>query len=272
MQNREYRMRPSRWASASLGTLMGAWFAESLFPCVRLVRLRATCLATVVCLGAAAPAAPQTPQPAADINRDFLDPDLDPEAWLGRFEVESREVFAARRSLLTAVGLKPGDRVVDIGSGTGLFVAPFSKATGPTGRVYAVDISPKLVAFVEQRVKKEQLPNVAVALSTPTSIGLPPGSINQAFACDVYHHFEHHEAMLATIFTAMTPGGSFVVVDFERIPGVSREWLLGHVRADKATVRHEIERAGFDFLEEVTIPEFRENYCLRFRKPGKAAP
>jgi predicted methyltransferase len=214
---------------------------------------------------AAAP--PAATQPPADINRDFLDPDLDPEKWLARFEVESREVFAARKSILAALDLEPGDRIADIGSGTGLYLAPFSERVGAAGRVYAVDISPKLIEFIENRIKTEKLGNVAVVLSAADSTRLAPGSVNRAFACDAYHHFEQYKAMLASILAALVPGGEFVVVDFDRIPGVSREWLLEHVRADKATVRGEIEAAGFEFIEEVKVPEFEENYLLRFRKP-----
>lgn len=209
-------------------------------------------------------AATQTPD---DINRDFLDPDLDPEKWLARFEVESREVFAARKSILTALDLQPGDRIADIGSGTGLYLAPFSTSVGETGRVYAVDISPRLTEFIENRIQNEKLGNVAVVLSAADSTRLAPGSVTHAFACDAYHHFEQYEAMLASILAALVPGGEFVVVDFDRIPGVSRDWLLEHVRADKATVRGEIEAAGFEFIEEVEVPEFEENYLLRFRRP-----
>jgi ubiquinone/menaquinone biosynthesis C-methylase UbiE len=216
---------------------------------------------------AAAPPAAAAPPPAkqtpADINRDFLDP----EKWLARFEVESREVFAARKSILAALDLKPGDRIADIGSGTGLYLAPFSERVGAAGRVYAVDISPKLIEFIENRIKTEKLGNVAVVLSTADSTRLAPGSVSHASACDAYHHFEQYEAMLASILAALVPGGEFVVVDFDRIPGVSREWLLEHVRADKATVRGEIEASGFEFIEEVAVPEFEENYLLRFRKP-----
>ena len=226
----------------------------------------------LVSTSAAAPPVATASTAPADINREFLDPTLDPEAWLGRFEIESREVFAARKSIVASLGLRPGDRIADIGSGTGLYLKPFSKGVGPTGRVYAVDISPRLVEFVEKRAKDENLDNVVVVLSTDTSIGLPPSTVNRAFACDAYHHFERYEPMLASIFAALVPGGEFVVVDFDRIPGVSREWLISHVRANKETVREEIVTAGFEFIEEVEVAEFKENYMLRFRKPGKATP
>lgn len=148
----------------------------------------------------------------------------------------------------------------------------FAAAVGPTGRVYAVDISPRLVEFVERRIERERLANVAVVLSTKDSTKLAAGSVSHVFACDTYHHFEKYPEMLASIRQALVPGGELVIVDFERIPGVSRDWLLEHVRADKETVRDEIEAAGFEFLEEVDVPAFRENYLLRFRKPPGHEP
>jgi len=219
------------------------------------------------------PAAPAVAPPATadNINREFLSPELDPEEWLAKFEIESREVFAARREILAAVGLAPGSRIADVGSGTGLYLAPFSAAVGPSGRVFAVDISPRLVDFIENRIHKEGLDNVVAVRSTTISTTLAPGSVTHAFVCDAYHHFDRYPEMLASIHAALVPGGRLVVVDFDRIPGVSREWLLTHVRAGKDSVRGEIEAAGFVFLEEVPVAAFRENYLLRFRKPGPGA-
>ena len=87
-----------------------------------------------------------------------------------------------------------------------------------------------------------------------------------AFVCDTYHHFEFPEATLASIHNALQKNGQLVVIDFDRIPGTSRDWILGHVRADKQTFRSEIERAGFRFVSEQQIPGLTENYCLRFER------
>jgi predicted methyltransferase len=65
----------------------------------------------------------------------------------------------------------------------------------------------------------------------------------------------------------LRPGGTLVVVDFERIPGTSRQWVLDHVRADKQTVRAEIESAGFRFVDEPRVAGLSENYLMRFEKP-----
>ena len=71
-----------------------------------------------------------------------------------------------------------------------------------------------------------------------------------------------------SIVSALKPGGELIVVDFERIEGVSREWLMEHVRAGKEVVRKEIEESGLVFLEEVKLEKLKENYFIRFKKPG----
>jgi len=206
------------------------------------------------------------PPVAAGINEPFLAADLDPDEWVNKFEIESREVFAARREIVAAIGLEAGDRIADVGSGTGLYLAPFSAAVGPSGRVYAIDISPRLIAFIEERIRTEGLANAVALASTTTSTALPPRSVTHVFVCDAYHHFDRHPEMLASIRGALVAGGELVIVDFDRIPGVSRDWLLTHVRAGKDTVRGEIEAAGFRLIAEVPIAGFKENYMLRFRK------
>lgn len=200
------------------------------------------------------------------INEKFLDPQLDVAEWVNRFEVESREVFAAKDEIIERMKLSPGDRVADIGTGTGLFVEPFSEAVGEEGWVYALDIAPKFVERVEKLAEIKNLNNVTPVLCGQNDIRLAPGSINAAFICDVYHHFEYPEQSLASIHKAMKPGGKLVVIDFERVPGKSREWTLNHVRAGKEVFRAEIEKAGFRFVNEVEVPSFQENYFLQFER------
>ncbi len=202
-----------------------------------------------------------------NINESFLDPDKNPEEWVNRFEVESREIFSSREEILKALHLKEGDRIADVGAGTGLFAALFSEAVKDQGKVYAVDISPTLIQFMKTRFRDDKWKNIEVVFSKEDSVELPEDSVDVLFICDTYHHFEFHEAMLASIFKALRPGGKLVLIEFIRAPGVSSDWVLGHVRAGKAEFRSEIENAGFRFLEEVAVPGLTENYFLRFEKP-----
>jgi ubiquinone/menaquinone biosynthesis C-methylase UbiE len=157
--------------------------------------------------------------------------------------------------------------VADIGAGTGLFEPLFSAAVGPLGRVYAVDISPRFVDHLRMRARREELGNVDVVLGGERATKLPVGSVDVAFICDTYHHFEYPRSSLADLYDVIRPGGILVVVDFERIPGVTADWILGHVRAGKDTFRSEIETAGFELEGEVDVPGLVDNYMLRFIRP-----
>jgi predicted methyltransferase len=201
------------------------------------------------------------------INDNFLDTQLDLTVWQERWEVESREACACRDAIVQTMELKSGDRIADVGAGTGLYMVPFSEVVGESGAVYAADIAPRFIEHLTQRKSDEELANVHIHASSETSIGLPNDSIDAAFMCDTYHHFEFHSAMLASLYSALTSGGKLNIVDFERIPGESSDWIMGHVRAGKSQVREEIEFAGFLFVEEITLPGLEENYYLRFRKP-----
>jgi ubiquinone/menaquinone biosynthesis C-methylase UbiE len=201
-----------------------------------------------------------------NINENFLDANLDVEQWLSRFEGESREVFAGRDGVVQACGIKPGASVADIGAGTGLYTMLFAKAAGPEGWVYGVDISARFLEHLNQRADNRGVKNITAVLGSQRSVNLPPDSIDLAFVCDTYHHFEYPRSMLRSLHRGLRDGGHLIIVDFERVPGESREWILNHVRAGKEDVRREVEAAGFEFVEEVEIASFQENYFLRFRK------
>lgn len=236
-------------------------------------------LASVLLAGLFAPLlacrseAPPPPAPiaeervAAGLNETFLSEDLDVDRFTQIFEGESREIAACKDAILQALHLRPALDVADVGAGTGLFTGPLAEAVAPDGTVYAVDISPKFVKHLFERAKAEGHENVVPVLCNERSVELPPASIDLAFVCDTYHHFEFPRNTLASLAYALRPGGELVVVDFERIPGVSREWVLDHVRAGKEVFRAEIEAAGFRFVEEVEVPGLEENYFLRFQKP-----
>lgn len=200
------------------------------------------------------------------INASFLDEDLDLTVFKERWGREGREACDNQNAIVEAQGLKSGDRIADVGAGTGLFLTAFSEAVGAQGLLYAADISPRFVEYLEQRKQAEGLANVRPHVSGEATLGLPADSVDVIFVCDAYHHFEQHQTMLASFHSALSQGGFLNLLDFERIPGVSSDWVMGHVRAGKDQVRAEVEAAGFVFVEQVHLPELQENYYLRFTK------
>jgi len=218
---------------------------------------------------ASASTAPLSPEPSVKpgINAEYLKPDLDVAQWVERFEREGREIYDHRDSIVAAARLKPGSVVADIGAGTGLFTPYFSRAVGTKGRVYAVDIVPAFLERIKQRAASEGLANVQTVLCTERSVELPTNSIDFAFICDVYHHFEYPHSSLASLHRALRPGGEVFLVEFKRLPGKSSDWILNHVRAGQEVFVAEIEAAGFKQIEEQDL--LKDNYVVRFRKLRK---
>jgi ubiquinone/menaquinone biosynthesis C-methylase UbiE len=204
------------------------------------------------------------------INDPFKDPDV--AEFRKRFEDESREVFARRREIVEALGLRSGQAVADVGAGTGAFVWPIAEKVGPGGKVYAVDIAQPFLDHIAAGARERKLDNVVCIKGTHEATYLPPESVDFAFLCDVYHHLEFPAKTLASIRRALKPGGALVVVEFDRREGVSSEFVLKHVRAGKDVFIKEIEAAGFERVEAGRTPPLKENAFLRFRKPPAPAP
>ena len=197
------------------------------------------------------------------VNDTFRDPD--PKAFTERFEIESREVFAKRKEILDAIKLKPTDVVADIGAGTGLFTRLFASNLGPEGRVIAVDIAQKFLDHIEVTCREQNLRNVETRLCKDDSTELPPDSVDVAFICDTYHHFEFPQKTMTSLLRALKPGGRVIVIDFKRIEGESSDWTMDHVRAGQEVFEAEILQAGFQKVVEVK-DLLKENYMVVFER------
>jgi ubiquinone/menaquinone biosynthesis C-methylase UbiE len=189
--------------------------------------------------------------------------------FIKRFESNDREVFVKRREIADVLGLKPGMAVADIGAGTGLFTRLFADAVGPGGKVYAVDISKDFLEYIAAGARTRGQPQIETVRGTQETTNLPARSVDVAFLCNVYHHLENHEQILASIHRALRPGGLLVLVEFDRVEGKSATFVLKHVRASQTEFRREIEEAGFKPLTLSQAPRLKENFITRFQKTEK---
>lgn len=217
----------------------------------------------VAAIGIAALATAQQSSVVPGINDNFENPDV--EKYVKLFEGESRSIFSHRHEIVEALGLEPGMAVGDIGAGTGFFSLLFSDVVGPEGNIYAVDIAKNFIDHIEKISREHEKSNINAIVCDARSVNLPKESIDVAFICDVYHHFEYPYDSLASIHTALKPGGTMVIVDFQRIEGVSNEWTLNHVRCGIGTVIDEAQEAGFDFVEKKNVG-MADQYVITFVK------
>ena len=212
---------------------------------------------------AAAPLAAQEKSVRPGINKQFENPNV--AEFVTRFEHEGRDAFDHRQQIIEACRIRPGMTVADIGTGTGLFARILSPLVGPQGRVYAVDISEKFVKHVEATAKQNGLTNVVGVVCQPDSVNLPPDSIDLAFICDTYHHFEFPHKTMRSLHRALRPGGQVILIDFHRIEGKSSDWVLNHVRAGQEVFSREIVDSGFRQVEE-RKDLLKDSYFVRFEK------
>jgi ubiquinone/menaquinone biosynthesis C-methylase UbiE len=220
----------------------------------------------IVALASAVVAVPrssaqQTITPKAkELNKAF---DADASQWIERFEHEGRAIYDKRYEILDAMHLKPGMALADIGAGSGLIARLMAQRVTPGGTVYAVDISKSMIDYIEKTAR--DIPNLKAVLGDPHSPKLEPNSLDLVSIIDSYHHFEYPQDMLREIKKALRPEGFLVLIDFKRIEGVSKDYVLKMVRAGEGTFTDEFQNAGFELIER-RDEMFEDNYLLRFRR------
>jgi ubiquinone/menaquinone biosynthesis C-methylase UbiE len=156
--------------------------------------------------------------------------------------------------------------IADVGAGSGFMAQIFAEMVGPEGKVFAVDINAAQMKRLADAAAAKGVKNLETVVCSQKSAELPPNSVDLVFICDTYHHFEYPRNTLRSLNEALRPGGQIVVVDFYRIPGVTSDSMMEHVRAGEEVFTKEIEDAGFELINTHYPPQLTENYILRVRK------
>ena len=130
----------------------------------------------------------------------------DPKAYIAALDDPRRDAYQKPHEVLEALGIKAGEIIADIGAGSGYFTVRVAHHVGPTGRVYAVDISPDMIQHLQQRVRDMKLPNVSPILARPDD-PLLPQPVDRFLIVDVWHHVENQSAYLAKMKERLKPGG-----------------------------------------------------------------
>jgi SAM-dependent methyltransferase len=133
-----------------------------------------------------------------------------------------------------------------------------------------VDISKNMIDHITKTAERERISNLKAVLGDPHSPKLAPHSLDLVSIIDSYHHFEFPQEMLREIETELRPDGTLVLIDFKRIDGISKEFILKMVRAGEGTFTDEFENAGFELIER-RDDMFSDNYLLRFRRRNAGA-
>jgi SAM-dependent methyltransferase len=215
--------------------------------------MRAMRLATAVFCAVlvANPAAAQTPHTHQHTFKDA-------EKWSHVFDDPERDAWQKPHQVIHALALAPDARVADLGAGTGYFAARLANML-PKGRVYAVDIEPDMVRYLEARATREDLRNLTAVAGAPEDPRLPE-KVDLILLVDVYHHIEDRARYFRRLSASLRPGGRIAVIDFtlDSPQGPPRA-----ARVAPETVKAEMRSAGHALATEHRF--LPHQYFLVFR-------
>ena len=158
-----------------------------------------------------------------------------------------------------AIGLKSGDRVLDIGAGPGYVSFALAERVGPTGEVIAVERSADALAFLAQLQEARGIAQITRIVADAASVAVPGPPADAALVTYVLHHAQAPEAILGTLHGLLRPGAHALVGEFHPEGpceiGVKREHRIA-----PETLRGWCEAAGFKSLDYRR--QTREHYRL----------
>lgn len=140
----------------------------------------------------------------------------DPKSYIGALEDPKRDAYQKPHEVLTALNIKPGEVIADIGAGSGYFSFRLAHFVGDKGKVYAVDVSPDMIRHVNRRIRETKTTNVVTILADNDDPLLPDRSVNRFFICDVWHHVENQTKYLSLMKKMLKPSGEVVMIDFHK--------------------------------------------------------
>jgi arsenite methyltransferase len=174
------------------------------------------------------------------------------------YEGVTRDQWQQRDRVIESLQIRPGDRVADIGSGSGYFVFSLAKAVGPNGKVYAVDVDEEMNDLVAQQAKKDGIGNVEVILAKPDDPLLPSPGVDLIFTSNTYHHIDNRVNYLTNLRKYLRPNGRIAIIEFDR-----RGWLeglWGHYTPSEF-IKREMEQAGYSLQREFNFLD-RQSFLI----------
>ena len=168
--------------------------------------------------------------------------------------------------ILAFTGVGPGFRIGEVCAGAGYFTLLFSLVVGATGRVFAHNTPGSVVRRkgnpTEKVVAKHGLENVTPIVAEMDAIDFPSG-LDLVFSANTYHDAVWTGAdraqMNRRLYDSLKPGGHFVLIDHDSLPGVGTSHAKLYHRIERSAAIEEVTAAGFRLADESDVLQFTDD-------------
>ncbi|HWQ33683.1 MAG TPA: class I SAM-dependent methyltransferase [Blastocatellia bacterium] len=144
-----------------------------------------------------------------------------PDEYIKLLESERRVSELQVNRVIDALKIKPGQRIADLGAGSGLFTRPIAGKLAGKGIVYAIDIDPELLKYIEKTAQEQKLSNIRTVLGSETDPKLPE-PVDLIVIIDTLHHIQNQPNYLKNLKRYLRPDGRIAIIDF------TNDWPAGH--------------------------------------------
>ena len=174
---------------------------------------------------------------------------------LSIFDTPDRDKKLQIERVMDILNIHAGSTVADIGAGSGWFTVRAAKRVGDPGTVYAVDINPNAIKYINDRTQKNGIHNVRTVLSTPDDPKLPANSIDSVMLLKTYHEIADPVRLLENLRRSLRPGARVGIID--------RNGNGEDHGVDKKVLEQEAGRAGYHVTNDYDfVKADREDYFL----------
>lgn len=176
--------------------------------------------------------------------------------------------------------IKPGEVVVDLGSGGGLDVFLAAQKVGPTGKAIGIDMTPEMISRAKTNAAKQGYANVEFHLATIDHLPLPDNSVDCVISNCVINLAPDKQAVFREIHRVLKPGGRLAVSDIalkKALPAEIGQDLLAYVGCIAGAIsfdeyRQGLKAAGFDAVEVVDTKKDLNAYSQVEGQSGCCSP
>jgi arsenite methyltransferase len=167
-----------------------------------------------------------------------------------RLLASGRDGYQQPERVIQSLGLQPGQRVAEIGAGSGYWLPFLSDAVGPDGTVFAVEVEAQRVEELRSFRDAEGLDNVEVIFGRYEDPLLPDGQVDLAITSKTYHHIDERVSYFTRLQQDLAPGGRVVHLDDRDDLAAPLRWLTGKGHTSSAAdIDSEMAEAGYRKLE-----------------------